>query len=1494
MRYVIATIWILLSLVAIVLTVVVAALLSNPTLVDPGQTKVQIEDYEAVAKAVEEASLRTTIGDLAKLGSRVTGYPGARKAADYIEAALEEIGLEQVSRDTFRVAVPIDQGAELRIEGREAPIQLHCVWPNLVRTPTTPMGGIGGPVIYAGQARPLDFNGKTVEGSLVLVDADCETDWLNAFLLGAQAVVFIEPEEPQRSQAEAKFLTVPANTPRYWIDREQGRALVEQAAGQAPVQATIEARMEWENVEAANLVASLAPAEGSEAEGVVVFSAYYDSMSVVPAASPGAEQACSIAALIELARTLKRFPLKRRAVFVAMAGHCQALAGMRDFVRRHMLPPEGEDDPALDVKVFVGLDLSSHARRVGLFYKGHLVDQGESRVQPWFSHLGKRWTEWATVYCEALGIEPAAAFVDGINSQQGRNWRTYLPTPMGFDAELALLAGHVGLTFCTTNDARLTIDSPLDTPERVDFDNLAAQVRLLCCVVPNFFNTAGPFIRKPPINYWTRLEARAVEFDFRKDYLPNEPLPGALIFVQEKAPKKSLCGIRGEAILMADHNGEAAFDGLPERRAVGSWRATISVGAFVLDPYNGSIIYAPDLGPEGAKNYPIQTEMNAPVKNNTIVCFRGRSLAIYDLADQRYYIPFDTITVLDAGSNSSPTSFGYLLPRNPPWMSATETCSVVFAKPGSRLRILMGAGPIGKRLLLLNASADKPLGVGFTVGEEGGSIPLTPLRAARDMWLLDEERIARFRAHGLENPRVNRLHERAAQQLETAEAALAERQYAAFLSHARAGWALEARIYPEVLGTANDVVKGLIFYLILVLPFAFFAERLLISAKTIQWRIAGTAGAFVAVFALLAVFHPAFRVSISPMMILLAFIILTLSALVLTLVVRRFEELMAERRAAASGVHAADVSRMSAAVTAFLLGIGNLRKRPIRTSLTAATIVLLSFSVLSLTAVVQYLKRTVVPYPGVVARYEGLLLRGRQWQQISDIALDSLRNEFGGPEHVVPRAWYYSAMVGERSFVAITGGPERRIIYATALLGATKAEQLVTRANEALVAGRWLSDARREAVLPTAMVGTLGMTPETAVGATIECFGRKLEVVGVVDEDKMRAITDLDGEPITPVDYVLMAARRREEGPADPDELEEYIHLTADSVAIVPYDFLTEVGGTLRSIVVRATDKTQVSKVLQALMPRTELTLFAGREGRTDLFSTRGASTITGAGSLLVPTLLAALIVFNTMLGSIYERTREIAIFSSVGLAPKHIGALFLAESVVYAVLGTVVGYILGQGVSLIIHSYGLLPGLQLNYSSLATVLLSIFIMAVVVGSSIWPAAQARRIAVPGLEARWQLPEAEGDLMAVELPFTVSRETAVGVNAYLEEYCQAHTEAALGGFATADVHLTAGGDPERPNLTLSMTAWLAPFDVGVSQRVELKTELLPDGIFYSITLYLTRLSGDQSSWRRLNRHFTDLIRRQFLIWRILAPDARDAYAERVRAAMRGDTATSDA
>ena len=52
-------------------------------------------DYDALRQVAPEARLRQTIGYLSGLGSRVAGYPGAEKAALYLQKQFRDIGLER-------------------------------------------------------------------------------------------------------------------------------------------------------------------------------------------------------------------------------------------------------------------------------------------------------------------------------------------------------------------------------------------------------------------------------------------------------------------------------------------------------------------------------------------------------------------------------------------------------------------------------------------------------------------------------------------------------------------------------------------------------------------------------------------------------------------------------------------------------------------------------------------------------------------------------------------------------------------------------------------------------------------------------------------------------------------------------------------------------------------------------------------------------------------------------------------------------------------------------------------------------------------------------------------------------------------------------------------------------------------------------------------------------------------------------------------------------
>jgi hypothetical protein len=76
---------------------------------------------------------------------------------------------------------------------------------------------------------------------------------------------------------------------------------------------------------------------------------------------------------------------------------------------------------------------------------------------------------------------------------------------------------------------------------------------------------------------------------------------------------------------------------------------------------------------------------------------------------------------------------------------------------------------------------------------------------------------------------------------------------------------------------------------------------------------------------------------------------------------------------------------------------------------------------------------------------------------------------------------------------------------------------------------------------------------------------------------------------------------------------------------------------------------------------------------------------------------------------------------------------------------------------------------------------------------------------------------------------------------------------------------------------LRLTAWLAPFDLGVSQTVEVHTTPTEMEGVYELRVALTRQSGDVNNWKRVNRRFLNTLRKQFLIWRTLKTEERERY-----------------
>ena len=1006
-------------------------------------------------------------GDLGALQNRITGSPEAKQATAYVEQAFRKLGLARVSVSRFSVAVPVDKGSTLMLSTGEV-VRVHPLWPNLVQTCSTPPEGLEGPLVYAGKASFREFDGKPVEGSLVLLDFNCAMAWLNAAYLGARAVLLIEPEDSLRGEAEQKFISIPVNIPRLWVPREQGLALQRRLEAGESLRARLHSQVEWEQAEGASVRGWLQGRDPRLREETIAIQSYYDANSVVLGLAPGAESLNSLAGLLALIERLQARPPKRSVLFVASTGHHQALAGSKHLVGwlhdQKAAAKEKKAHQLYPVALF-SIDLSSGSGAAGIFWMGYFYGYKEDIAWK-FGELGKFCRETYHTIAPRLGLPVGElyeeAFVDAITAVKGKEWRTYLPGRLAFDSEVAVVAGIPGVTFATVNDSRRYVDTPLDTLERTNVGNVKRQLKALLEIVPRALdvdNSDFRFFAKDLEDNFAKVTARVVEFNIKTGaaYFPNEPVPGSIAVVRSLA--KSDVAVRGELIAIPDKKGNAVFQGMPNARIFDyKWRFE----AYRASRETGQIDFAPDLGRQGNESYPIEMKVDTNDKGLTVVLFNCEALTLFDTVDQTQFLLLRDLQIFDVATEAAPYSYGFCVPlASQQWSPVYEPAAVAFAPPDTKIKVTLGASILGRNFLLLNASKKEPLGVGFNVSEKK-VVPWTSLQVGHDMWALNDNRIYdKLVKFGITNARLEQLHQQTRKLLDAAQQARQEMRYSDAVRYGRAAWGYELRAYPDVMKTANDVIKGVIFYLFLLLPFSFFAERLLIASPEIKRQIIWTSVVFIAMFVVLALVHPAFRMTSTPYIILVAFGIVALTVVVTYIVIAKFEEQMERVRLGVTGakrIQRADVGRIQASSAAFLLGIANMRRRVMRTSLTCVTLILLTFTVLSFTSVVSSVRINRVRLKGTPT-YTGLMLRSATWEPIERGAWEAFENDFGRLYPVSIRTWFLSAMVGNQSYVDCVRG--ERVYTFTALVGIGDRENEITGVNRAIKYGAPTTGAER-------------------------------------------------------------------------------------------------------------------------------------------------------------------------------------------------------------------------------------------------------------------------------------------------------------------------------------------------------------------------------------------------------------------------------------------------
>ena len=274
-------------------------------------------DFKALASTATEHRVQKKLEQFSGFASRVVGYPGATAAAELIQREFRSLHLDNIAVHEFDVSVPIEKGGKLRVLETDRAIRLHGLWPNLVRTSTLPAGGLQTHLIDAQSGRYESMDGLNVEGAAVLMDFNSGDAWVNAAQLGAKAIVFIEPDSTVYLEGEKKFLSLPLDIPRFWVNKTEGKKLRADLRVKESIKVHLEYRMDWERKSAWNIIGTIPGYDPLLTNDIVVLEGYYDAMSVVPALAPGAEQAASVTALLEIARHFRENPPARTVVFLA-------------------------------------------------------------------------------------------------------------------------------------------------------------------------------------------------------------------------------------------------------------------------------------------------------------------------------------------------------------------------------------------------------------------------------------------------------------------------------------------------------------------------------------------------------------------------------------------------------------------------------------------------------------------------------------------------------------------------------------------------------------------------------------------------------------------------------------------------------------------------------------------------------------------------------------------------------------------------------------------------------------------------------------------------------------------------------------------------------------------------------------------------------------------------------------------------------------------------
>lgn len=1346
-----------------------------------------------------------------------------------------------------------------------------------------------------------------IEAAREVQEREAEMPWYERVLLVAE-----DPDYWNASGTEAETA--------YWEDRpartrelfrKQLREVLDDDLMQS-VEAVTEARVRW--------VREGMAVSGPDGRPVDAFAAYgaarrgqeiVQSVLTTPAGRLKAERAGYVSG----SRLPERVAAHARSIFEdeqRQLAEARARSAIADVFARYK-------------RVLVlGLDLTSRSGRLALICGSETeaprTMPADNEIMVQFRNAGRALdaVDPDTGYlASGQGLPRVSNLVRGKDERDLLFASDFYGTMMYFESVAALHAGHTAFSLVTLDDGRERLGTPRDVFSAAERDasaidplsELAVSARLVTAAASQLARGHGSLVPVSVGEDLHTIRGLAVS-QVGENLTPDHPMPGAVIrfgpYRHWRGQIHVPPGVGRDFCVSADRRGRFAMHGVWPHALSLLWRGALDIDAAVTRPEDGQITWtlstplSGQLAPYSVRNIEIRQFAKTLA---TPVLFRCTPVQVLPMADPSTLRPYAGMDFVETESMAVPREYK---------IEQADGTYVCFVPPETRLYFTFKRGRVANPNLLeirafaLNASGPAD-GSGETreIAGEGylaadfESIHNIEIDAALSMAQVNSRRLALQARYNMADEMLLSYNRHAVDRAETASRLLAQGASAEAKMPAAESVAYSSNIHPVIRKNASDAIVGILFYLFLAIPFAIFSEKLLVGHPDLRVQIMVQGILFVLFFLALRTVHPAYQLVRSSYMILLGFITFGLAAMVTVFVGTRFSRNIAElNQRLRRQSEVADVSRAGAAATAFVLGLGHLRKRPVRTGLTVSILILTTFVMLCFTSIST--DQVDVEFPVGRAAYTGLLIRDRYLHDVRS-SLAPLRELYGEQHLVAPREWggTFSVERGEvpklaEYTVMRADGQIAREARVSAILGLTPEEPFITPVTNAFVTfSRWFQDPAEPACFlsrPVADALRITAADVRAGVSEVSVGGQTYRVLGVFDGRRLSTILDLDGKSLLPVDILSLSNPTRDvagQGAMDDASQipEDIPRIPGDNVLITPVGSMparTQTGSI--AVAFQGLDYARAREAITVHLERSAEPSYYGLDGVAFYGGRFRMQSMEGILDLVLPILIAALTVLNTMRGSVYERRDELYVFNAVGLSPAHIRSLFLAEASVYAVVGAVGGYLLAQGITSGLHALGVTAGMSMNYSSLSSVFVSVIIMAVVFLSSLFPARMAARLAAPAELMTRKRETASGDAMELDLPFTFNRRDRIAIVPYFVDWFENYGEGSSGPFYCTDPLCRV----ERQNdgaavPCVRVTAWLKPYDLGVSQIVDVVVRHTAETGDNVATVTMTRTSGDRQSWERCCYAFIGLLRKRFLTWRAVPDDHRNMLYERGRA-----------